>query len=525
MCGKAIGISMSKGLEKILKKIREHPNRKVLRERYLALVSEIESPSERQARMLDLGNVYFNIDPSESMQIAHQVYRQNKKSIKALKLIKLCLDKLGRKGKAEVIDNEIKKLKAEEESDDLKLPPFPSSEIGSEDKTAISESKEPGLPPLPADEETNITFTDHSSNQEATEYSPSFAISSEQAPSFEGGIPLAPSKPPDYTTKDLTAPPEGNFEVPSLTELKRELHSQSGDTVPSISKNKIEEASKPPQSYTDPFEPPQKNNDIDPVFATSTKTTLSHPKPTSEPEELTKTSKKALPDSVSRLNEQWQADAADSFPPKFKPNPQAPKSIPSIPAAPTYPDSPIPNLPQDLSKRSQAALQFDDLLASCDVSRFIERSKQTKNSNNPPLPDTFKKAFQNWYRLKDPLKSPKGETLLWEFIQAIWSPSPQKEVAVFLTQTNLAHQNEGLWGTFLDGLIAAKYYRKVVFEIRQKILRDPNIRWTRVGLPRLNTACSALGFQKLTWKEQEGMDQLCRLLSRQFSLNEFLVVP
>ena len=524
---------MSKGLEKILKKIREHPNRRVLRERYLALVSEIESSEERQARMLDLGNIYFNIDPSESMQIAHQVYRQNKKSIKALKLIKLCLDKLGRKGKAAVIDNEIKKIKAEEASEEKPLPSYSnqSSELypGSEDKTVISESNElGGLPPLPSEEPTSLTTPEHESKpEEAAEYSPSFAIGNQPPDRSDEEIPLA-SHTPDYTSPAPGIPSQTkeSFQAPSLTELKRELQSQSSDTAQSISSPpEPEPSNETPLSYSEPFTPINKRETtVDPIFAPETKAS-----PVQQPtdkEELTKTSKKILPDSVSQLNKQWPEDITTPTSSKFEPSASEEHANNEQPLKETNVKEELFNTTPSLTDTSRVNVNLESLLDTYDLVKFIERSRNRKQHvNTPPLPEAFKKAFQNWFRSKDPLRSKEGEALLWEFIQAIWVPSPQKEAAVFLTQTNLAHRSEGLWGTFLDGLIAAKYYRKVVFEIRYKILKEPNLRWTRVGLPRLNAACQALGFQKLNWKEQDGMDQLCKILSRQFSLNEFLVVP
>ncbi|MFK7826394.1 MAG: hypothetical protein AB8G05_19760 [Oligoflexales bacterium] len=550
---------MSKGLEKILKKIREHPNRKVLRERYLALVSEIESSDERQTRMLDLGNVFYNIDPSESMQIAHQVYRQNKKSIQALKLIKLCLDKLGRKGKAEIIDKEIQKLEAEEGSDDLRLPPLPSSPpslipssspssaIGSEEITTITQTKDINLPPLPHEQTLSPNYAETSDTQVANEYSPKIPFNTNKTPSFEEEAPLTTPIEPNQTASDSKSSldPEQRFAVPSLTQLQRELHQQSDNFNPSANnpKDQLLEVTEPAPTYTDPFEslhkPSSETTEIDdsnltdlPQDSSYTKkhTKISDsnltnlPQDSSYSEKETKISNNTAADTLKHQSDLWQPDITTPPPPQFSSKPEFP--LPRNTYKKTDLPKTKPNTPLSALSKNKANPQLLGLLDSLDISQFLQSNKEVEETRaTPPLPDTFKRSFQNWYRLKEPLNTPNGEALLWEFIQAIWAQNPQKEAAVFLTQTNLAHQSEGLWGTFLDGLIAAKYYRKVVFEIRQKILKDPNPRWSRVGLPRLNIACSALGFKKLCWKEQEGMEELCKLLSKQFCLNEFLVTP
>lgn len=561
---RSYGTSMSKGLEKILKKIRENPNRKVLRERYLALVSEIESQDERQARMLDLGNVYFNIDPSESMQIAHQVYRQDKKSIKALKLIKLCLDKMGRKGKAEVIDNQIKRLKAELEAENSQQPASFSG-TGSEDITLISDpnQEEPGLPPLPQEPENNSSQTEYNNKQELNAYSSGFSadLNKQQekddppppsshpdldytspAPSISGDKQKVFSSSPDIEAdsqiKDTFSSSPGvstdskeNFSLPSLSHLQQELQYQKDAKIDSVA-TETEEAqsasSFPSSPFADPFMPANKPESSQPTIPNFENFSQLPPEPLAKAQDTTKTSKKVSPEPATPLSQAWQADISDPFPPAFAPSspssPSPPKQEPSLNRIPTFGE--VSSTSRRLQSNEQASTELGDLLEYFDLNRFLESTKSRKEfDNNQPLPDAFKLAFQNWFRLKQPLKSPKGDTLLWEFIQAIWGENPQKEAAVFLSQTNLAHKSEGLWGTFLDGLLAARYFRKAVYEIRSKILTDPNPRWTKVGMPRLKIACTELGFQQPNWDEQEGIEKLCHLLSKQFCLNEFLVVP
>lgn len=107
---------MSKGLNKILEKIKEDPSRKMLKDRYLALVSELSDADEKEAMNLNLAEVYLAEFPQEALEIAHGVQRNNKSSLRALTLIESSLRQLGKAAKADVIQNEIDKLKAAAEA-------------------------------------------------------------------------------------------------------------------------------------------------------------------------------------------------------------------------------------------------------------------------------------------------------------------------------------------------------------------------------------------------------------------------
>ncbi len=100
---------MVAGLDKLLERIAADPANAMLQERYLALVVDVDDRQRAEA-LVKLARVLVDSDPHEAMRLAHLVFDWDRSFFPALEVMALAFTALGRFGKAEVIQNEIRKL-------------------------------------------------------------------------------------------------------------------------------------------------------------------------------------------------------------------------------------------------------------------------------------------------------------------------------------------------------------------------------------------------------------------------------
>ena len=100
-----------KGLEVLLDKIAENPSKKMMRIRYLALVSELSDPAEKAKWCLKLANFYGSHHPEHALQVAYMVCKYDPDNIVALNIIIDSFEALGRNFQADMMREHLSKVR------------------------------------------------------------------------------------------------------------------------------------------------------------------------------------------------------------------------------------------------------------------------------------------------------------------------------------------------------------------------------------------------------------------------------
>jgi hypothetical protein len=103
---------VARALTQILERLTKEPGNRTLVGRYLALVADVDSEERKADHMLDLARTMAEAEPREAMRWAHLVYKADPKRLDAIQIVIDCLSALGRLGKAEVLRNEMERLRA-----------------------------------------------------------------------------------------------------------------------------------------------------------------------------------------------------------------------------------------------------------------------------------------------------------------------------------------------------------------------------------------------------------------------------
>ena len=102
---------MNAGLQGILNRIAKDPSNRMLINRYVTLVRELAVDAEKARSTLDLAKALRKHDPNSAMEYGFMVFQFDRLCIEALELVANCLRDMGRLGKAEVIEQEVIKLR------------------------------------------------------------------------------------------------------------------------------------------------------------------------------------------------------------------------------------------------------------------------------------------------------------------------------------------------------------------------------------------------------------------------------
>lgn len=535
----------TKGLDSILKSIQANPDQKILRDRYLSLISELSDHTEKNRRVLELAQIVLASDPSQAMNLGHLVYRQDRKSEEALTLIHKCLVTLGRHGKASMVLKELEKVKSS------KLPPIPDTEKtaptpesinqghdgtfkieepdGSSDSaTVVFEpkvtAKTPGSSELPNLPDGRTAPPPMEATVVLTTESPHIPGASEDGPmnfSLQSSTPdipiiFSPPTPPEAAqseNEDL-----GAFDIPSLTQMQRELID--------IRQNEIQPPAPKPElnQKEDLSNEDEKADEIpDDFLAPITKTLKTYPPDAPE-----------SPDS--------QKDTGFNLPP-LKPQAESasePDPFEDLPGQPTEPDPFEAKTRIQISSDSPAeepSEAYEQKLESREPSEFSGQMSGFANQFElifkhgliiPFTPEirkspillspSFKKALEHWFKQSAGSNEPGHvKTILAELAFAIWQSNPDKEGAAFLGRSGLHHSSPGLWALWLDCLTSSGLHRRALYEIRHLILtkNHPDPVWLSCSWTRYESILEKLGLSLTEgWKVSDGPEKLKAILAR-----------
>lgn len=122
---------MAKGLESFLKRIRQDPTNETYVRRFLNLLEE-EKPADRLKFYQKLFDFLINFKPREALKICYlelkisRMLEDLQLEVEALARVERCFVALERTGKAEVVRNEMEKLREQAASGDRGLGAFPA---------------------------------------------------------------------------------------------------------------------------------------------------------------------------------------------------------------------------------------------------------------------------------------------------------------------------------------------------------------------------------------------------------------
>lgn len=99
--------------------------------------------------------------------------------------------------------------------------------------------------------------------------------------------------------------------------------------------------------------------------------------------------------------------------------------------------------------------------------------------------------------------------LVWgEEVDPVSAPQKTK----YVVDLRLSHLEPFFWGIYLDDLLNTQQARKVLHEVRFILKEKPLLAWARAGYSRLERAWSACGLVGFSWREEEGLAALCKIL-------------
>ena len=90
-----------KGLEQLLEKIQQFPQKKILKIRFLAMVGDLADPAEKAVWCLKLSRLYSETDPKQALQLAYVACKYDPESLEAGAVISDSLTKMGKHEQSE----------------------------------------------------------------------------------------------------------------------------------------------------------------------------------------------------------------------------------------------------------------------------------------------------------------------------------------------------------------------------------------------------------------------------------------
>lgn len=559
---------MAKGLDKILRKISENPKHEMLKERYLALVEDIPDIALKTKKILSLAEVYFVSRPEESLEIAINIYRKDKSCVEAFRIAYASLKALDLDEKAEIlkvdfrknnqshsknssINNSaaelsakdpfiVKKLddRAKKEPAGAKTPeilpnlaPYDRTFMDADFKKSNPYAETPAgpidhanleiesqLPPLNVAENKSNNPNYFKNEDEDTEaaFIPSPRSKSEPSFDLQESIPFYSEPSGAEIRTPLPSSPDSNNQSSSL-ELPP-LAPQDRVNTDSLQPPTLQ-GTEP--SETNPNDPSHKLEQIDPTpihGKSSSSIRVPGMERTHSPFELKhdlvdldriseKLNKIKLNVGQEDLNEPIQ----EKHPRKIEDSKkQAPKyQTPGQARPPSqHPQQGGPAL----FNMQKELLDLENSLAP----KQLLRDKKTFYKSKPLEPEVTKEIGLWFQKQKHTASEEKMTSMTWSLLQSFWIEIFSEDALDFLSKNEPSTLGLGFWGAYLDILIANRFFRKTLFEIRTKILGGSPLAWAHASLPRLQKALKELGYRELDWQEGDQISELLPLLQRQF---------
>lgn len=533
----------TKGLDSILQSIHAKPEQKILRDRYLSLVSELSDQTEKNRRILELAHIVQASDPTQAMNLGHLVYRQDRKSEDALTLIHSCLVTLGRHGKASMVQAELEKVRSS------KLPPVPDTEKATQGPEPVDQSQDgtfkigeqdaavdaatvvfeptkplpppdpPELPNLPdgrsAPEPIDATVVLNTEPQESG--TPGFSIQ----PSTPD-IPITFSVPGSSEQEEEAAEDIGTFDIPSLTQMQRELIDIRQKEVPpvlpepdlSLNEDRDQSIEKEiPDDFLAPVTRTIKTRSPDSVDQSPESAPVEVTDPTDEITPAPGSFEQSLKQPSEGTPVETLSDSTPSFETKTKLQLNGPVKDAGSEAE-TEAKAEAKEASEFSGQMSNFANQFEQIFKY----GMTVPTKPLSEESMVTLSQPFKKALEHWFRKATSSKGQDYVTgVISELALAIWQSSPDKEGATFLGRSGLYHTSPGLWGLWLDCLIISGLHRKALHEIRHLILntskRDDT--WLHCSWNRYKQTLNQMGYTiREDWTVSDGIEKLKAILIR-----------
>jgi hypothetical protein len=504
---------MSKGLDQILAKIKNEPQ-PTLVNRYLALIAELPE-AEKSERALALAQHFVEASPDEALRIARMVHQEDSASAAPFDIMIAAMNAKGRYAKAEVLRIEKeKRVKAasgpKPAAKAVKLAKS-GDDAGEEDISQMTGHSEVSLDIGDAEagggynDALDFLFDESGVDQkpvaEPVEPAPARAATPSQAAVLKGleGLGAGPLDTvlPQGLKAAGSAPVVGS-EAPtvhlgSLTQGAHERIHGPGTDDPLGGLR-----------WSEPAHP------VAPYVA--------------QPRELTyvelfdhywrqgffNEARDLLSQTLGRHGHEawWQARQAQVIATFGEKKPRMNEADRAAAAGeksgPMAPDAfwrPIYDEMARLTAGSKALL-----VPHAETERLTRMFRGSPRGHD--LPEGFVKAIQEIDLRTADGGSKDGArvmALLRDLISALWGGAPDRSCADVLVKLDAAHRDPGLWGFYLDGLIAGGAAHQALADIRRTLDLKPKFEWARAAHRRLPAIWHALRSYGFQWQEEEGI--------------------
>lgn len=112
------------------------------------------------------------------------------------------------------------------------------------------------------------------------------------------------------------------------------------------------------------------------------------------------------------------------------------------------------------------------------------------------------------------LESISEDHIRWELLAGLWGGQANGDTLAIIKKYNLSHKSCGMWGLYLDSLLAVGDGRKALFEIYKTLKAKNSLAWAEVAWARLPAVWDRLKVWGHTWQAEEGVPKLIELVER-----------
>lgn len=505
---------MTKGLDQIFAKIKSEP-RPTLVNRYLALVAELPE-DEKAERALELAQHFVSSNPDEALRIARMIHDEQSNAAAPYDVMIAAMEAKGRYAKAEVLRVERDKRLNQ-----------PKSAVGAKKRQTDTEDdvfeEKIGEPSAMSAVSLDLdAAADHGGYNDAIDFlfedsavdkKPAEAVAPAPAPTpVQAAPPRQPSPSHAAFVKNLKGFASGPLDTVMPQHNQQQPASTAGSETPtlhlgSLTAGGIAPAQDPlsgkrwSEPLAAPYTPPPRELTFVELFDhywrqgffNEARDLLSQTSPRHGHEAWWQARQAQV---VATLGEKKASIHASDRAAAAQGN-----------AGPMAPDDFWHPIYEDMAKLTAGTKAL--LVPHAATEQLTTMLRQAPRGAD--LPDSFVKAIQeiDLRAVGDGQKDgSRVFALLRDLVSGLWGGAPDRACADVLLKLDAAHRDPGLWGFYLDGLIASGASHQALADMRQVLELKPKLDWARAAYRRLPAVWLHLGTYGFEWQDDEGVAAL-----------------
>ncbi len=146
---------------------------------------------------------------------------------------------------------------------------------------------------------------------------------------------------------------------------------------------------------------------------------------------------------------------------------------------------------------------------SLDVEKLRAKSRTEEQKHPAPAFET-----EVLKALMAKMETIPEDQIRWELLAGLWGGQANGDTLAVIRKHKLSHKSCGMWGLYLDSLLAVGDGRKALFEIYKTLKSQNSLAWAQVAWARLPAVWDRLKVWGHTWQVEEGVPKLIELVER-----------